>query len=183
MRKNFNIPSPKSQSPKKELPRHDAPCRAQMLPHLPTEHAHLASQRYSRKTMQDQMHSKMIAAKARRPSHAARSPDLRCLYPIQHTYWHADLPLHNFYKPRSYRYPSRYRRVIAKVEQETHFAAPRKLELWDLLARPPRVGQHPLLREHPAPHSDRRCGAMPDLQKRKKSMQQSQDTGEWMPMT
>ena len=50
----------------------------------------------------------------------------------------------------------------------------------DLLARPPRVGGHPLLREHPTPRSDRRFGAMPGLQKRKKSMRLSIDTGEWI---
>ena len=74
-----------------------------MLHRMPTDwRAHLASQRYLSWTKQDQMYSKTIAAKARRPSHAAINPTLHHLYPIPHTCWHANrLPFRNSYRPRS----------------------------------------------------------------------------------
>jgi hypothetical protein len=49
-----------------------------------------------------------------------------------------------------------------------------------VLARPG-VVRPPLLREHPAPRSARRCGAMLGLQRKKKSMRRSTDTGQRMP--
>ena len=81
MRKNYNIPSPESQTPKKEpSPKSRCPVlnpnaspHANRLPRPPRSH------RYSRRTKQDQMYWKIIAATARHPSHVARSPALHHL--------------------------------------------------------------------------------------------------------
>ena len=73
-----------------------------MLRPMPTDwRVHLASQKYLR-TKQDQIHSKMIAAKARCSSHAVRSSAPRRLYRIPQLARNR-LPFRNSYKPRSWR--------------------------------------------------------------------------------
>ena len=64
----FNIPSPKSQFRKEPSPK----VRSPLLNPNASLHANRLARpaRYSRRTKQYQIHSKMIAVKARRPSHA-----------------------------------------------------------------------------------------------------------------
>ena len=171
MRKNLNIPSPNSQSPKEPSPKARRPV---LNPNAsPLANRMARPPRFPEIFKEDEAGSDALeddriqspTPVTRRKKHAVCIPS--------HT--RAGTPI--VFPSATPTTPdrSRYRRVISRVEQdsETHIAVaewPGQLlsavntRAVDLLARPPRFGRHPLLREHPAPPSDRRRGAIPSLQ-------------------
>jgi hypothetical protein len=184
MRKNFNIPSPKSQSPKKDpapkarrpLQNPDASPHANRLARLP-RFPEICEEDEDAPKDNNRCQSPTPVTRRKKPRSTSSAS--------QH---------HVLARPSSFPPPLLQVPIVATIQvdiDESLLRQNKKRISWpvlsrsvaatqalDLLAPPPRAARHPLPCEHLAPCSARRYGGTLDLQKRKKSTQRSTDTGE-----
>jgi len=190
MRRNFNIPSPKSQSPKKEpVPK----TRRPMLNSGASPHANRLARppRFPEIFEEDEAGSDALEDdRAQSPS-----PVTRCKKP------RSTSSPHMLARPSSPTPPVLPVPIIATIQVDIGESFPKQSEKRisrrqsGLITVANSVGSGNSssgssssrgraaspLREHLAPRSARRCGAMPGLQRKKKSMRPSMDTDQLKP--